>query len=239
MGPRPAHHTRVTELTPLPNPAQSDRAYNFWLAHLLNKRRSQNLNPHETAVLYRLVTWKRAQQAQAQSNPLLGIAIGAKQRQAKATGKAALYRNKYLNCRGRREKKGKPFYPDDPSQKHCKSQYNKWNKFRGKAGTRASKLVGKLDRKGKLTTEASRLLQVDIAKAERDALADLHTVSAVRTTGPSAAQMEMEALEGGLPETDFTAEGYPVETAQTSPLIYVGIGVGVLAVLGAGWMILR
>ena len=101
----------------------------------------------------------------ALANPLLGIAITKKQRQAKAVGKAALYRNKYLNCRGRRVKKGKDFYPE-ASVSACRSQYKKWNKHRGRAGKRAEKLMATLDKKGKLTKAAEMELNGDIKRAE-------------------------------------------------------------------------
>jgi hypothetical protein len=154
----------------------------------------------------------------------LGIAIGSKQRQAKAVGKSTLYRNQYLNCRGRQKKKGKPYYPDDESTKKCRGQYKKWNKWRGKAGKRADKYLGKLDKKGRLTEEAQAALQKDIDLAEMEALKE----SKYTVTKPGQKDSGDE-----FPEEFYDAEGYVIEESDLDgPSTPWGLIVGGVAVVG-------
>jgi hypothetical protein len=170
----------------------------------------------------------------ALTNPILGIALTKKQRQAKAVGKAALWRNKYLNCRGKMEKKGKPSYPDDESSKKCRGQYKKWNKHRGKAGKRAEKLMAGFEKKGKMTAAAKLELTSDIKRAEQEAVQDVRTSS-----GVSMEKSEDMLYDGDFPEGDFDEDGYPIEEAGTPVWVLPVVGVAVIGILSLGIMALR
>ena len=164
----------------------------------------------------------------------LGIPVTKKQRQASAVGKAALWRNKYLNCRGKMEKTGKPYYPDDESTKKCRGQYKKWNKHRGKAGKRAEKLMAGFEKKGKLSAAAKQELTGDIKRAELEAVQDVRT-----TSGASMERSEDMMYDGELPEGNFDEDGFPIEEMGTPVWVYAAGGVAVLGILGLGIMALR
>lgn len=97
----------------------------------------------------------------------LGIVKTKKDKHASAVGKLIYHQDRYFACKARREKKGKPAYPDVGASglSSCKVEYNKWQKYRGKAGEKASKLASKLEAKGKLDPGLKKALDQDMAKA--------------------------------------------------------------------------
>lgn len=161
------------------------------------------------------------------NNPFLGIALTAKQKHAKAVSKKTLYRDKYLTCRARRLKKGKPSYPDLGAKGHCKSQYNKWQKYRGKAGEKAMKLASKLESKGKLDPELEMWLKRDVLESENEG-------PRVAGSATSSVSSSMTEFEPSTLEDQMIDEGYIEEGPN-----WLLIGGGLAAAGFVGWMMLR
>jgi hypothetical protein len=149
----------------------------------------------------------------ARQNPFLGIALTKAQRHAKAIQKKTLYRTKYMRCRQAQKNKGKTVYPDPGAAKKCKGEYNKWQKYRGKAGTRAMKLSAKLEKKGKLDPELQALLEQDIADSALEPTIDPSLTDAELATMDipiDESTTSLDEEEGGIPMWAIAAGGLAV-----------------------------
>lgn len=100
----------------------------------------------------------------ARPNLFLGIALTKTQRHAKAVGKATKARSQYLAARQKALGKGQTVVPEDPAGK-AKSEWKSWQKWRGKAGERALKLLEAAEKKGRLDPAQAAALNHDMAAA--------------------------------------------------------------------------
>ena len=145
----------------------------------------------------------------ALQNPFLGIALTKAQKHAKSTQKKTLYRTKYLRCKQSKTNKGKAVYPEAGAKK-CKGQYKKWQKHRGKAGTRALKLSDKLEKKGKLDPELEEAILRDIDDSKMEP------------------QVDPDLTDAELAMMDFDGDDYDDSTTSDeggdNTMLYVGLG---------------
>jgi hypothetical protein len=165
--------------------------------------------------------------AVARPNPLFGkgyffgMPVTKKAQHANALGNEAHHRNKYNECKKKRKAKGKSIYPADPKGK-CKKQYKKWNKWRGKAGKKAAKVMAQAEKRGYLTDEAQAFLEADMARAMGT---DTNAASAM------AAGMDETSAENFLSD-DFTVGGIPSGQIAIAATVLVGLGIG-------GWWFMK
>ena len=155
--------------------------------------------------------------------PWTDVFRNKRQKHAKAVQRKTLYQTKYETCKQSKKNKGKPVYPEEGGKK-CKSQYNKWQKHRGKEGERALNLSNKLDKKGKLSPELQAELDEDIKNAARETRID------PVLTDSELAMMNYD-LEGEL-------DTLPDVDAESNTILYVIGAVAVVGLIG-GVLLLR
>lgn len=134
----------------------------------------------------------------------IGVSTGAdprgvKVKHAEAVKKETLYRNRYLECKQQQINKGNTVVPEDPSGK-CKRKWKQWQKWRGKAGDQAIKVLEAAERKGRLDPVAESFLIADQARAMADDPAN--TVAAAAGLPPEEQDAyigETLTIDSGLP----------------------------------------
>lgn len=152
----------------------------------------------------------------------------------KASEKELKYRLSYEKCKGRRLKKGKQAYPQDPStsafSSNCHVDYKKWKAWEQKLADRARELQSKLEQKGKLTEslnedfERVKKLPRERRKSElEEAAAQGLAMEEAALMADSAALMEAQAELDAIPEE---------EGMGLTPFLLVG---GIVALAGGAY----
>jgi hypothetical protein len=133
----------------------------------------------------------------------------------KAKTLAEKYFHQYNKCKGRRQAKGLPSYPDYDKkgkvfEKSCRNDYLRWKKWEEKLVEAAENYRDKLSSKDKLTPdmrkELNRLIRKDREKVNKDKKKDVDNMQAAHAQAVEELTVEL-AAQDTAPDVEVDASG--------------------------------